>query len=89
MIERRAMREPRNEWKLDRTFQLTHVFATIGMASGFFMYISQMKQDIEVLKEQKVALQTASAEYKKELNGRLDKFEAKLDRLIEIQGSRR
>lgn len=75
---------------MDRRLQITHILSTLSLGIGAVMYIGDIRKDVEVLKMQ-VAAQAErdkrqdeqSAASDRMVIDRLDKLDAKLDRLIE------
>ena len=82
--------EPSREWHLDRRLQITHILGTLSLGIGAVLYVADFRKDVEVLKMQ-VAAQVERDKRQDEQSAasdrividRLDKLDAKLDRLIE------
>ncbi|MFM8899162.1 MAG: hypothetical protein ACKOF9_04330 [Burkholderiales bacterium] len=76
--------EPADDWHLDRRLQITHILSTVAMVVGATLYLGDIRKDVEVLKVQ----QLAQNEQKRDIQAKLEKLDAKLDRLIEAKSMR-
>lgn len=82
--------EPSRDWHLDRRLQITHILSTLSLGIAAVLYVGDIRKDVEVLKMQ-VAAQVERDKRQDEqatandrmVIDRLDKLDAKLDRLIE------
>lgn len=89
--------EQQNNWHLDKRVQVSHLLATAIAAISVVLYLTQIRQDIEVIKAQISATERvqrerderqdkASAESLQLIREQLREMNSKLDRLIEKRG---
>lgn len=78
------------DWHLDRRLQITHILSTLALGIGAVLYVGDIRKDVEVLKVQTAAQIARDAgqdktneQERNESQARLDRIDAKLDRLLE------
>ena len=85
-IERR--REPEG-WHLDKRIPIATIMAILALAVGGIMHITQIRTDLEILRQQQAALsqrversEMANREYLQQIDRSLERLNDKLDRAI-------
>ena len=81
-------REPEG-WHLDKRIPIATLVAILTLAVGGIMHITQIRTDLEILREQQAALsqrversETANREYLQKIDRSLERMNDKLDRAI-------
>lgn len=92
-IERR--REPEG-WHLDKRIPIATIVAILTLAVGGIMHITQIRTDLEILRQQQAALsqrversEIANREYLQKIDRNLERLNDKLDRAIIAEGALR
>ena len=87
--ENRRAPEPQG-WHLDRKVPLTLIFAMLVQAAMVILAVADIKKDVELLKADNVVLHQRDTQQQVDNNAalalirqQLERFEGKLDRLIE------
>ena len=85
-IERR--REPEG-WHLDKRIPIATLVAILTLAVGGILHITQIRTDLEILRQQQTALaervqrsETANRDYLQKIDRSLERLNDKLDRAI-------
>ena len=92
-IERR--REPEG-WHLDKRIPIATLVAILTLALGGILHITQIRTDLEILRQQQAALsqrversEIANREYLQKIDRNLERLNDKLDRAIIAEGALR
>jgi hypothetical protein len=78
------MQEDRG-WHLKKEIQLGHVITTLSVIVSVIWYAGKLEQRIALTEQQVTQIVSSQKDREAMLVQRLDKIEAKLDRLIEVR----